>query len=469
MSNPSIFISYRIADALSHANALSLSLERAFGEGSVFFDKTGIQGGDEWRKKLEGGVQQAKVVLVLVANVTEWLGVKMDKFGTVTRRIDDPDDWVRQESERALAAGKVIIPVLIDDAELPPADRLPESLRGLPERQHRQIRVARWNDDLLPLAADIQRFLKDGQTPPPKHDLLEDAIRGLGIDPDHNDISALHLVNCDRTGPATTFRRIFNRWLGKSDFQFHFICGCPTEMPASFGKRLIYEIIRDKLDDRHDAISYPLQEDADRIKIENLPLGADPDTSRNRLKKYVAGRFGFSDTQSFEAFIETGVPKLPYDYVTAVFEISDKKWDADEGEIRQYLEWMIETFRCPHKDVPTFLFFIAVKSQRLYESPERHNARQKTILAELDGICKKYPQQAEVLKDFPPIDQQDFDDWVADLDGIRNPNNSRAVTRALAAGFEPGSEEDQMYRKDQKFHIKDIEPVQRRIFDIASK
>jgi hypothetical protein len=169
---------------------------------------------------------------------------------------------------------------------------------------------------------------------------LLNAIQELGIDPD-NEISSLHLVNCDRSGQAKTFSRIFNRWEGKSDFQFHFICGCPTEMPTSFGKRLIYEIIRDKLDDRHDAISYPFQEDADRIKIENMPLGTDLATSRKRLKEYVAKRFQFSDTQSFETFIETGVPKLPYDYVAAVFEISEKKWENDVFSLRPALVFAV--------------------------------------------------------------------------------------------------------------------------------
>ncbi|MBC7777953.1 MAG: hypothetical protein H7246_21140 [Phycisphaerae bacterium] len=294
------------------------------------------------------------------------------------------------------------------------------------------------------------------------------AIEQLGIDLD-NEISSLHLVNCDRIGQAKTFRRVFNRWEGKSDFQFHFICGCPTEMPTSFGKRLIYEIIRDKLDDRHDAISYPFQEDDDRIKTENLPLGTDLAASQKRLKEYVARRFQFSDTQSFETFIETGVPKLPYDYVTSVFEISEKKWEKDEGEIREYFEWMIETFQCPNKEVPTFLFFVVIKSPKLHLDPEQLTHRQKAILAELGSLCEKYPDQATLLSDFPPIDQQDFDDWVAEIDDIRNPNLSRAVTRALAATFEAGSEEDILYRTQQKFHLKDIEPVQRRIYEIASK
>lgn len=298
-------------------------------------------------------------------------------------------------------------------------------------------------------------------------DLLEQAVRGLGISAD-TDIAPVHLVNCDRAGQARSFRRAFNQRADKNDFQFYFICGCPTEMPSSFGKRLIYEIGRDRLDDRLDAISFPFQEDADRIKVENLPIASDLPGSQKRLKEYVAKRFHFSDTQSFEAFIETGVPKLPYDYVAAVFEISEKKWDDDEGEIRQYLEWMIKTFRCPNKNVPTFLFFIVVKGLGLWENPEGKTARQKSILAQLNAICQQHPEQATVLANFPPVDEQDFDDWVADIDGIRNPNHSRAVTRALAATFEAGSEEELLYREQKKFHVKDIEPVQRRIYDIAT-
>ena len=92
MSLPGIFISYRSADSLANANSLCLSLERAFGDGSVFYDKNGIQGGDEWRKTLENGVRNAQVVLVLVTNVTRWLGVETDEYGTTTRRIDHPHD-----------------------------------------------------------------------------------------------------------------------------------------------------------------------------------------------------------------------------------------------------------------------------------------------------------------------------------------------------------------------------------------
>lgn len=467
--HPSIFISYRKDDSLVHANSLCLSLELAFEKGSVFYDKNSLQGGDEWAKMLETGVKNAKVVIVLIANVREWLGVKTNDFGEASRRIDNPADWVRKESELARAEGKKIIPVLIADGMLPPAEKLPESLRFLPELQAQRIRsVETWNLDILPLVQIITDVVKTGDKNfnEKNTDPLEQAIEQLGIPPD-NEIGCIHLVNCDRSAQAKTFRRHFNRRVGKQDFQFYFIAGCPTEMPASFCKRAIYEIIQDRLDGRRDGIDFPFQEDADRIRIENLPLGDDLETSRKKLKEYVARRFKFSDTQSFETFIETGVPKLPFDYVTAVFEISEKEWDGDEGEIRAYLEWMFQTFRCPHADVPTFLFFVVVRSPRLHIESAR-TARQQKILAELESICHAHEEQATLLTEFPPLDEQDFDDWVAEL-GVHNPNNAKAVLRAIAATFEADSEERLLYQNQKKFHAKDIEPVQRRVYEMAVK
>jgi len=465
MAQPSIFISYRIADSRSQARLLFKTLDDLF-PGQVFYDKNNLEPGMKWPAELGEKVRAAKVVLVLYADAIKWLGASMDAFGMAQRRIDDPQDWVRKEIETALSEHKNVIPVLLEGAKLPPKEALPDTLRPLLDCQQVTVREDFWENDLLPLVQAIQTELKGGgYKRTSQKDPLEDAIHQLGIDPD-SDLDAVHLVNCDRQGPAKKFRKALNNRQGKADFQFYFICGCPNQMPASFSKRTIYDLIHDKLEGRHDAISYVFQEDTDRIKIENLPLGGDLETSQKRLKAYVARRFRFTDTQSFETFIETGVPKLPYDYVTAVFEVSEKEWDGDDGEIRQYLEWMIETFRCPSHKVPTFLFFIVVKSQNLSPEPAQQTARQKAILTEISELCQQHADQTTLLSEFPPIDEADFDNWIATL-GVRNPNRSRVVTRALANTFEPGSEEDILYRTAQKFHMKDIEPVQRRIVDIA--
>jgi hypothetical protein len=54
-----------------------------------------------WPDKLKKGVEGAQIVLVLIANKYTFSGSGMGEW--LAAGIDDPDDWVRQEVETALA------------------------------------------------------------------------------------------------------------------------------------------------------------------------------------------------------------------------------------------------------------------------------------------------------------------------------------------------------------------------------
>ena len=100
-----IFISYRIADSNTAATLLERELKRVFGENVVFRDKTGIEGGDPWRKKILKHVTECCAMLVVIGK--EWRtvkceGGKLDGFP----RLHNPDDWVRLEISTALKAEK---------------------------------------------------------------------------------------------------------------------------------------------------------------------------------------------------------------------------------------------------------------------------------------------------------------------------------------------------------------------------
>ena len=151
-----IFISYRINDTLTQAGRLHQSLERHFGAGSVFYDKTSLQAGMQWPKELEEKVRQAQVVLLLYKNGDTWLGV--ERYGKC--RINDPEDWVRKEVAFALQCGKKLIPVLFGQDSLPPADCLPEPLKALPACQHLSLRESDWDTDLAPLLKVIEQQVK---------------------------------------------------------------------------------------------------------------------------------------------------------------------------------------------------------------------------------------------------------------------------------------------------------------------
>lgn len=156
MSQPAIFISYRRNDAKAEALLLARDLADEFGEDSVFYDNTHPIPGDTWHDKLKNGIEGAQIVLVLIKDTTLWIGID-EMF---RRRINDPDDWVRQEVETALAKSTgLVIPVLINDAIMPSFVELPDSLRNLPDWHPIRIKVNRWDRDISPLKLIIKNQL----------------------------------------------------------------------------------------------------------------------------------------------------------------------------------------------------------------------------------------------------------------------------------------------------------------------
>ena len=122
---PRIFISYRHADSRAATGLLHGWLEREFGKDQVFLDDSDIGPGEEFREAIRRFIATAQVMLIVIG--PRWLSVVQDG----RRRLDDPDDLLRQEIEWGLEAGLSIIPVLIDGAEMPRRRDLPESLRPL--------------------------------------------------------------------------------------------------------------------------------------------------------------------------------------------------------------------------------------------------------------------------------------------------------------------------------------------------
>lgn len=149
-----IFINYRRTDAGWSANNLRTALESAFGRDRVFQDVREIAAGDDFTDELEEQVSQATILLVLIGK--DWLFAH-DKYGR--RRLDKEDDWVHKEIRTGLQRPLCkVIPVLIDDAELPD-DRhaLPNDIADLLRRQSFRIRQANSVDDIEALRKEIEK------------------------------------------------------------------------------------------------------------------------------------------------------------------------------------------------------------------------------------------------------------------------------------------------------------------------
>src|SRR4051794_38595226 len=101
----------------------------------IFRDIDSVHLGMDFRKELGEAIACCHALLVVIG--PRWLDPGKPPGG---RRIDDPKDFVRIEIEAALARDIPIVPVLVEDAELPAAEQLPESIRELTYRQSIAVR-----------------------------------------------------------------------------------------------------------------------------------------------------------------------------------------------------------------------------------------------------------------------------------------------------------------------------------------
>ena len=151
----SIFISYRRSDSRSATERIYDRLKAKFGKDLIFKDASSILGGTDFAVRLEQAVSQCKMLLVIIGKT--WLTVTN---ADGTRRLDNPEDWVRIEIEAALNRDIPVIPVLIEGAKMPSKSELPESLQRLARRHYVEIgNDPRFDEDANRLIADIQRHL----------------------------------------------------------------------------------------------------------------------------------------------------------------------------------------------------------------------------------------------------------------------------------------------------------------------
>ena len=138
-----LFISYRRSDAAGHAATLRSALAERYGRDQVFIDIESLAPGAAFGQQLNETVKSCSWMLVVIG--PRWLSAS-DAQGH--RRIDDPDDWIRNEIATALRLGKVVVPVLVDGAHLPSSNELPVDIRDLARRQAFEIRVDRFERDI---------------------------------------------------------------------------------------------------------------------------------------------------------------------------------------------------------------------------------------------------------------------------------------------------------------------------------
>lgn len=123
----SIFISYRRADSKLIVDRLRDRLVSAYGKEYVFRDTESIPLGENFAEVLDEATATCKVMLVVIG--PQWAGVT-DAQGN--KRLFDPGDYTRREVEAGLTHKAIlVIPVLVNNAMMPSAKDIPDSLADL--------------------------------------------------------------------------------------------------------------------------------------------------------------------------------------------------------------------------------------------------------------------------------------------------------------------------------------------------
>ncbi|WP_439661131.1 TIR domain-containing protein [Lentzea sp. HUAS TT2] len=149
------FINYRRHDErIAFVRTLYATLAARFGDNAVFLDSATIGHGRRYPNQLRRHLDRSDVVVVVVHD------------GWAEELRTDGTDWVHNEIRWALAAGKTIIPLLMDGVAMPRARDLPRTIR-----EFTNFQAHRASDDpehvrlCEKIADEPRRRASIGQTP----------------------------------------------------------------------------------------------------------------------------------------------------------------------------------------------------------------------------------------------------------------------------------------------------------------
>jgi formylglycine-generating enzyme required for sulfatase activity len=152
-----IFISYRRKESDIWVGRLADELRRHFPPDEIFQDVTSIDPGAPFKQVLKRALESAAAMLVVIG--PQWL-TATDRLGR--RRLEQPGDWVRQEVAESLRRpGVRVFPLLVNGAEPPAEEDLPEPLKPLVERQAFELSVRHWVHDVAQLVHTLRRVYED--------------------------------------------------------------------------------------------------------------------------------------------------------------------------------------------------------------------------------------------------------------------------------------------------------------------
>jgi TIR domain len=148
-----IFLNYRREETSGHAGRLYDALAARFGDDRVFMDIDRIEPGLDFTQVISEAVAGCDVVISVIGS--RWLTSEDNKG---RRRIENPEDFVRLELEAALERDVRVIPALVQNAEMPQSDELPDRLQPFARRHAVELSDTRWAFDVGKLIGALERL-----------------------------------------------------------------------------------------------------------------------------------------------------------------------------------------------------------------------------------------------------------------------------------------------------------------------
>ena len=145
-----IFLSYKRSDDPGYVARLADSLERLFGEGTVFRDVDSMRAGSNWKKSLARNVSGAEIVLAVIGPAWQDL---------IAGGSSEESDWVRFELNQAHGLDVPVIPVRLAQTVFD-QERDLGNLAWMTDLQFFELAdgQGRWEADLARLAKEIERL-----------------------------------------------------------------------------------------------------------------------------------------------------------------------------------------------------------------------------------------------------------------------------------------------------------------------
>lgn len=163
MEHRKIFISYRREDTSGESGRLKDKLEQIFGKENIFYDVETLEAGLNFDQSIAKALNESKVLLAMIG--PHWMKVS-DPKGVL--RLHKPEDWVRKEIAEALRRGLRVIPILVNGAEMPDSEVLPDDLKELSLKHAQELTSSRWNYDVGELTKVLEKFILKKAEPKPK-------------------------------------------------------------------------------------------------------------------------------------------------------------------------------------------------------------------------------------------------------------------------------------------------------------